>query len=639
MSKESDPRQMHILDLDIKEHALGGIEEPWSPPSFFPDLTKADRISIDLETCDPNLLKLGPGWCRNDGYVIGFALATGDFSGYFPIRHQGGGNLPENTVINWIKKQLATPHIEKVMHNSLYDLGWLRWAGIEVQGPIKDTMLAAPLLNENRRFYNLNSLAGEYLSEWKNEKMLKTAAEMYGVDAKNWMWRLHANFVGRYAEQDASVTLRLWDYLRTELVKQECEGIFDLESKLIPVLLDMKTKGVRVDIEKAEKVKKELIKKEHSLLKEVKEITGVLVEPWTATSIAQAFDAINLPYNRTEKSEVPSFTKQFLSNHSHPIAHKILKLREFNKANTTFIETILEHSHNGYIHCDFNPLRSDDGGTVTGRFSSSNPNLQQIPSRDPEIKSMIRGLFIPEDDMQWGSFDYASQEPRWLVHYCASVNKDNPQVGEVVTAYHKGNADFHQMVADLADITRKEAKTVNLGIMYGMGKKKLANLLDITEENATDLLNKYHDRVPFVKDIAEKISYYASKRGHIRTCLGRKCRFSLWEPKSYGYNKPLPLEEAINEYGGRGMIRRAFTYKALNRLIQGSSADQTKKAMIDCYSEGLTPTLTVHDELCFNIKDNHDIKKIEEIMCNCIPVLHIPFEVDCELGKNWGEVG
>jgi DNA polymerase I-like protein with 3'-5' exonuclease and polymerase domains len=615
-------------------------EEEWAPPSSLPDLTNCERIAIDLETRDPNLTTLGPGWCRNDGYVIGFAVAAGDFVGYFPIRHEAGGNMPEKTVINWLKKQLETPHIEKVMHNAMYDLGWLRWAGIEVQGKIIDTMIAAPLLNENRRFYNLNSLAGEYLGEWKNEKMLRSAAEMHGVNPKSGMWQLHANFVGRYAEQDAAVTLRLWDRLRTDIVQEKVSSIFELESSLLPCLLDMKTKGVRVDIDKAELVKKDLKKREDNLLKEIKEETGVAVSPWEAASIAKAFDALGLKYHRTENSNAPSFTKQFLVNHTHPIAQKIVKLREFNKANTTFIETILEHSCNGRIHCDFNPLRSDEGGTVTGRFSSSNPNLQQIPARDPEIKSLIRGLFLPEEGTKWGSFDYASQEPRWLAHYCAQLSgvHRHPQIDNVVEMYQKGNADFHQMVADLASITRKEAKTVNLGIMYGMGRKKLAGVMGIDEEQAKALLAQYHENVPFVKGIADLAAETASTSGSIRTWLGRKCRFDMWEPISFGYSKALKIEEALKEYGGKGRIRRAFTYKALNKLIQGSSADQTKKAMVDCYKEGLIPMLTVHDELCFSIKSKDQANRIVDIMENCIPKLNVPFEVDMALVNNWGEV-
>jgi DNA polymerase I-like protein with 3'-5' exonuclease and polymerase domains len=319
------------------------------------------------------------------------------------------------------------------------------------------------------------------------------------------------------------------------------------------------------------------------------------------------------------------------------VAKKIVKIRELNKANTTFVETILNHAHNGRIHCDFHPLRTDDGGTVTGRFSSSNPNLQQIPSRDIEIKKAIRGLFIPEEGHKWGSFDYASQEPRWLAHYCAKPTEGfvHPLVEEVVTMYKEGKADFHQMVADMANISRKEAKTVNLGIMYGMGRKKLADTLAITEDESTELLQKYNEKVPFVKDLATRVSNYALRKGMIRTQLGRKCRFDLWQPRGFSVKRALPIEEATTQYQN---IQRAFTYKALNRLIQGSSADQTKKAMVDCYSEGLCPMLTVHDELCFNIQNEKEVDKIRDIMSTCVPDLRVPFEVDVELGDNWGEI-
>lgn len=626
---------------EMRELSNNSLEKDWTPPHTFPDLTSYKRIAVDLETRDPNLRKLGPGWPRKDGYIIGIAVAAGDYQGYFPIRHESGENLPRNTVMRWFKKQMETPEIEKVFHNATYDLGWLRAEGIEVQGRIVDTMVAAPVLNENRRYYNLNSLAGEYLGEFKNERLLKLAASHFGVDPKADMWRLPCKYVGPYAEQDAAVTLRLWDRLRSDLVNEECESIFKLESSLVPVLLDMKTRGVRVDIDKAQVAKKLLAKREHDLLEEIRADTGVSIDPWVATSIAKAFDALGLPYHRTENSGVPSFTKQFLQNHEHPIAYKIVKVREFNKANTTFIDTILEHSHNGRIHCDFNALRSDDGGTVTGRFSSSNPNLQQIPARDPELKSMIRGLFIPEEGCKWGSFDYASQEPRWLAHYCAQIKGParHPKIDEVVAMYHSGNADFHQMVADMAGITRKEAKTVNLGIMYGMGKGKLAGVMDISEKEATVLLAKYHEKVPFVKGIADMAMNQAQDKGVIRTYLGRKCRFDMYEPKSYGFNRALPLEEALKEYGGKGMIRRAYTYKALNKLIQGSSADQTKQAMVVCAEEGLLPMLTVHDELCFNIESQEQSDKIVKIMASCVEGLNVPFEVDAEMGSNWGEVG
>jgi len=631
--------QYHFLDQDIKDMSWGNIDSDWTPPQSLPDLSQHETVAIDLETKDSNLLTLGPGWTRKDGYVIGVAVAAGDSSWYFPIAHKSG-NMSKNIVYKWLQKLCNEEKITKVFHNALYDLGWLRAEGIEVKGKIVDTMIAAPLLDENRKWYNLNSLARDYLGEFKDEKLLKSAAEEFGVDPKSGMWQLPPRYVGKYAEQDASITLKLWDNLRKKITQEECSSIFELETDLLPVLFEMKTKGVRVDVEKAHQTKKDLTKIEKSLIQEIVKETSVTIEPWVATSVAKVFDAVGLSYSRTEKSGSPMFTKQFLANQTHPIAQKIIKIREINKANTTFVDTILEHSHNGRIHCDFHSLRSDGGGTVTGRFSSSNPNLQQIPARDPEIKKLIRGLFIPEEGHKWGSFDYASQEPRWLVHYCATLTgvDKHPQIDDVVKMYHDGNADFHQMVADMANIPRKQAKTVNLGIMYGMGKGKLANVMDIDVEEASKLLETYNQKVPFLRSLSDKAMDRAANTGVIRTWLGRKCRFDMYEPCSYGFNRALPMKEAIKEYGEKGRIRRAYTYKALNRLIQGSSADQTKKAMVECYKEGLCPTLTVHDELCFNIESQEQADKIVEIMTTCVPDLKVPFEVDTALCNNWGEV-
>ena len=631
--------QYHFLDQDIKDMSWGNIDSDWTPPQSLPDLSQHETVAIDLETKDSNLLTLGPGWTRKDGYVIGVAVAAGDSSWYFPIAHKSG-NMSKNIVYKWLQKLCNEEKITKVFHNALYDLGWLRAEGIEVKGKIVDTMIAAPLLDENRKWYNLNSLARDYLGEFKDEKLLKSAAEEFGVDPKSGMWQLPPRYVGKYAEQDASITLKLWDNLRKKITQEECSSIFELETDLLPVLFEMKTKGVRVDVEKAHQTKKDLTKIEKSLIQEIVKETSVTIEPWVATSVAKVFDAVGLSYSRTEKSGAPMFTKQFLANQTHPIAQKIIKIREINKANTTFVDTILEHSHNGRIHCDFHSLRSDGGGTVTGRFSSSNPNLQQIPARDPEIKKLIRGLFIPEEGHKWGSFDYASQEPRWLVHYCATLTgvDKHPQIDDVVKMYHDGNADFHQMVADMANIPRKQAKTVNLGIMYGMGKGKLANVMDIDVEEASKLLETYNQKVPFLRSLSDKAMDRAANTGVIRTWLGRKCRFDMYEPCSYGFNRALPMKEAIKEYGEKGRIRRAYTYKALNRLIQGSSADQTKKAMVECYKEGLCPTLTVHDELCFNIESQEQADKIVEIMTTCVPDLKVPFEVDTALCNNWGEV-
>ena len=632
MSRESSQITfLNRLDLDT-------IEKDWVPPEVFPDLRDCKFMAIDLETSDPNLTTLGPGWARGDGFIVGVAIAAGDFVGYYPIAHEGGGNIPQNKVMKWLAEQLATPDIPKVMHNATYDAGWLRWAGVKIQGSIIDTMVAAPLLNENRFSYSLNSLARDYLDEGKDERTLRAAAADYGIDPKSEMWRLNSRFVGAYAEKDAELTLNLWNHFKVELKQQSLMDVFDLETSLIPVMLNMRAKGVKVNIDNAEITKKKLIELKKGVIRDIKHETGVKIEPWVARSVASVFDHYGLHYNKTENNGQPSFTKAFLQACSHPVAAKILRLRELDKASNTFIDNILKFAHNGRIHCEFHQLRSDDGGTVTGRFSSSNPNLQQIPARDPEIKAMIRGLFVPDEGCKWGSFDYSSQEPRLLVHWCASVGQKyrSPMIDEVVAEYHRGDADFHQMVADMAGISRKQAKTVNLGIMYGMGVGKLSHTMDIDTTQAKELLSTYHNKVPFVKGLADLVSAQASQHGQIRTISGRLCRFDMWEPKTFGYNKPMKREEAEKEYGP--VLRRAFTYKALNRLIQGSAADQTKVAMAECYKEGLVPLLTVHDELCFNVESEEQASRIKEIMETSME-LKVPSKVDQELGDNWGQVG
>jgi len=616
----------------------------WNIPSEYPDLTKYPQIAIDLETCDPHLTTLGPGWARNDGFVVGIAVAAGDQAWYFPIRHENGHNLDPKMTFRWLSKQLATPHIDKIMHNATYDAGWLRAEGVEVQGRIIDTMIAAPLIDENRFSYSLNNLGRDYIDMRKDEKMLRAAAKDWGIDPKADMWRLPPSYVGAYAEQDAFMTLKLWDRLRTEISAQDLTHIFQLETSIIPLMIEMRWRGVQVNLDQADVARKGLRIKVQELKDEINRKTGVAIEPWAAASVQQVFEALNLQYPKTEAG-APSFTKQYLNAHPHEVCQMIVKLREFDKADSTFIDSILRHEHKGRIHTEFHQLRSDDGGTVTGRFSSSSPNLQQIPARDPDIKKLIRGLFIPEEGQMWGSFDYSSQEPRLLVHFAASMpdHMRSPVVDTIVEEYHKGDVDLHQMVADIAGISRKQAKAVNLGIMYGMGVTKLAAQLDISVEEAKRIMSEHKEKVPFVKQLADVASKRAEDQGQIRTVLGRLCRFHLWEPTSFGYNKPLPLEEAKKEYGNVNNLKRAFSYKALNKLIQGSAADQTKKAMADCYAEGLIPLLTVHDELCFSVENEAQSVRIKEIMETGVP-LRIPSKVDDDipalrgLPNNWGQV-
>ena len=607
----------------------------WIAPDKFPDLSQAEEIAIDLETRDDNLKSLGPGWPRKDGYIVGFAVAADGYKGYFPIRHEGGGNLDEAMVKRWVASVLRLP-CPKIMHNAAYDLGWLLAEGFEVNGVIYDTMLAAPLIDENRFSYSLNALGYDYLQEVKSEQALKEAAEDFGVDAKGGLWQLPAMYVGAYAEQDAALTLKLWHHLKTILRKEELESIFELETNLLPTLIGITHRGIRFDRKKCEKLIDKMKTLEINAIKQVKDMAGVSVEVWAAASIAKAFDKLGIPYPKTETGK-PSFTKAFLDTHAHPIAKLIVEARELNKTHGTFLLPYLDHSaKTGRIHPHINQLRSDSGGTVTGRLSMANPNLQQVPARHEVIGPMVRSLFLPEEGQLWAANDFSSQEPRLLVHYARLV--DLPGADEMAQQYHQDpRTDFHQMVADLASIPRKQAKTIGLGLMYGMGKAKMAASLDLSVDEASAIINKFHQNVPFLKGtinaVMKRIEHPASN-GSIRTLLGRRCRFNLWEPMEFGINKALPREQAVLEYGQR--IKRAYTYKGLNRLIQGSAADQTKAAMVALKREGFNLLLQVHDEIAISVESREEAERASQVMQEAVK-LEVPSVVDVEIGTTWGD--
>jgi DNA polymerase I-like protein with 3'-5' exonuclease and polymerase domains len=605
----------------------------WIEPEEYPDLRSYDEIAIDLETRDPDLKSKGSGSVIGNGEVVGIAVAVPGRKYYFPIAHGSGPNMDRKKTLEWFKDVLSTDSI-KIFHNAMYDVCWIRNLGIKINGLIVDTMIAASLIDENRFQYSLNSISWDYLGHGKNEGALNEEAKSRGLDPKADMWQLPAMYVGGYAEKDAELTLELWQIFKKEIIHQDIESIFNLETDLFPCLVDMKFKGVRVNAEHASVLKKQLIVREEALLFDIKKETGIDIQIMAARSIAKMFDQLKLPYDKTEKSKEPSFTKNFLQEHPHPLVQKIAQAREINKAHTTFIDSILKFEHKGRIHADINQIRSDQGGTVTGRFSYHNPNLQQLPARNKDLGPMIRSLFLPDEGCTWGCFDYSQQEPRLVAHYAALYKF--PSVYEVIDEYNNDSStDFHQMVAEMAQIPRSQAKTINLGLFYGMGKTKLQAELGVSKEKAAELFEQYHAKVPFVKQLINAASNRAQERGQIRTLLGRLCRFHLWEPNMFGMHKALPHEEALQEHGPG--IKRAMTYKALNKLIQGSAADMTKKAMVDLYKEGIIAHIQIHDELDLSVESPEQAKKIIDIMENAV-TLEVPNKVDYESGQTWGDI-
>jgi len=649
------------------------MQVEWNAPDGFPNLSKFKYVAIDLETRDPNLKSKGSGAVKGDGEIIGVAIAVDEsgfkWKGYYPIAHSAG-NIDKRIVLDYVKEICGYDNV-KIFHNAMYDVSWLRSYGIEIKGKIIDTMVMLSLINENRMWFTLNSATWDYLQKRKDETVLNEVAASQGIDPKSEMYKLPAMYVGQYAEADAALTLELYHALNKEIDKQNLHKVFKLETQLFPCLVDMKFKGVRVDVEKAHILESQLISKEKELLQSVEKETGIYPEIWAARSIAKVFDKLSLDYSRTDKTNAPSFTKTFLQDHEHPLVKKIAKAREINKMHTTFIQSILKHVHKGRIHADINPIRSDSGGTVTGRFSYSNPNLQQMPIRNPELGAAIRGLFLPEREHKWGSFDYSQQEPRLVVHYAADDENISQQdaVKNIVQQFKNDSVDFHQVVADMAGIERKQAKTINLGLFYGMGKAKLQNELGLEKHEAEALFDQYHENVPFVKALMRQTMSAAEEDGVIQTIGGRHCRFDRWEINEYtpGVMKKLGtkieiaelfrerIRENYPEFTAENWrhvekdltsehpkkIKRALTYKALNKLIQGSAADMTKQAMLDLYNEGIVPHIQIHDELDISVSDEQQGARVKEIMENVKPggtTMKVPNKVDAEYGETWGDI-
>ena len=607
-------------------------ESSWSIPAVFPTFDERETIAIDLETYDPHLMTCGPGWATNRGHIVGIGVATKDWKGYFPIRHEGGGNLDEDIVLRWLRNTLSSSKRKVIFHNALYDVGWLRREGVDVKGQILDTIIAAPLIDENRYSYSLDNLGSHYCDEKKDESLLQDAALAFGINPKSQMYKLPSKYVGPYGEQDAALTLKLWDKLKGEITEQNLDKILEMECRLIPMLLEMRWRGVRVDEDKAESISKKLSVEEQKIQVEIKRKYGSDVNLWANASLQKIFDKNSLWYPKTEKG-MASFQRDWLESHEHELPRLIIRARKLNKARTTFIDKMIkEHCFNGRIHAEAHPMRNDRGGTVSGRFSYSNPNLQQVPARDPEIGNLIRSLFIPEEGCQWGVFDYSQQEPRLTVHYASQMQLAGAK--DAVAEYTEKNADFHQIVADMANIPRKQAKTINLGLSYGMGKEKLIKELGLDDTAAETLFQRYHAKVPFIRALQDQCARVAMDRGYIKTFAGRHCRFNLWEDR-YKRTTPLPLEEAKERYGDT--LKRSYTYKALNRLIQGSAADMTKLAMLGLWEEGIVPHLQVHDEVDISIENTLQGKRIVEIMENCVK-LTVPLLVDMEVGPSWGEI-
>ena len=619
----------------------------WVPPTCVPVIPDGCVVALDLETHDPKLKEFGPGWAFGEGHIVGVALAWGrdeleDFN-YWPLKHLGGNYQGSDigTFMRWLRTQLRRPSLEWVFANATYDLGWLN---LVPAGKIHDVQIAAPLLNEHLRYYNLDSLAKAELNEGKDETLLKQWAKQAGIkgNPKGMMAALPSTVVGPYAQQDARATWLVHQVYMKRIREQDLIQVYDLETALVPMLMDMRRTGVRVDVAKAEELREVVLGEEREAARALRHTTGLNMSAWDIQLQIRALKEEGFTkFPKTPKKQKEGLTAPVLealamdNSKAGTVAKQILALRRKNRQRVTFIERlVLEHHYEGRIHAQFNALRSEDGGTVSGRFSSQDPNLQQLPARDEEASQRIRGLFLAEADELVASVDYASQEPRLAIHW--AVLGGSRSAKRMSEEFHANpRLDLHQKVADIMEIDRKKAKILNLAQMYGQGGGSLciALGLDATPDSFINeqgkeihylapgrqgqaIIEEYNKVVPFMRATAKATEREAREQGYTTTLLGRRCRVFYYKDK---------------EGGDSGDDAR----KAFNRRIQGSAADMIKKAMLLAWKAGYKLRMTVHDENVFSVSSIKQAKECVEIMNNAVELV-VPVVCDLAVGKTWG---
>jgi DNA polymerase I-like protein with 3'-5' exonuclease and polymerase domains len=626
----------------------------WSPPQEFPSLGGCKRISIDVETKDVDLQTLGPGVRRPGNYVVGLAVGADDGRRwYFPTRHEGGGNLDEALVWRWAREELNGFRGRVTGAYMGYDLDWLFENGVTFAGcaGFDDVQIAEPLIDEWRYSYGLDALATDYLGERKKDAQLWEAARLMGWETdreiKQNLWRLPAGYAGLYAEGDVDLPLRVFAAQAPKLEEQGLGTIYSVESRLIPILVHMRRRGVPVDVDRADEIRARLVIERDKYVAEMRRLSSPAAELMAPDSFVQYLrdDGIHPPLTKTGK---PSINKQFLLEHAgHPLCDAIRAGRRVNTIITTFLDGhILGHHINGRLHCEWKQLKGDDGGTIA-RMSAANPNLGNLPARDDELAPLIRSVFIPEEDCDWQRDDMSQIEYRLLAHFAVGPGSD-----DVRRMYNEDpKTDFHKYCASMCGIDpedkrrRKAVKNINFGKTYGARAGKLGMLIGCSKAEAQEFIDLYEANLPFTVSTFNAAQRWAEKHGYVTSILGRRQHFSLWEPVDNWDEKRPPFRkpEALAEYGPR--IKLYKTYAALNRKNQSSNADIMKKSMVDAWEAGVCDVLgayyiTVYDELDTPIprtrQGDEAGKELTRIMERAVK-LRVPVLVESERGKTWGD--
>ncbi len=643
-------------------------ETLWEPPEILPDLRGYDLIAADTETKDDGLARnMGPGWVYGAGYICGVSMAAGDQSVYVPIRHPDTECHDEDAVRRWVDDHMKAP-VPKVFHNAPYDLGWMKtqW-GIKPPELLEDTMAMAFIVDENRLEFNLDAVCRDLGITGKDESLLRQAADAYGCDPKKDLWRLPGRFVGPYAAQDAVATLKAAELMFLMMEKDDLMDAYRLEVDLIPMILEMRTRGIRIDTTRAAEVREQLLADRDEALHELSRNATIgrditIKDVNSPMFMEKLFTAESISFPRTPKTEQGSFSSEWMERHDHWLPKLATVALKMHDAGEKFIGNyIMNFTHLGRLHAEVHQFKSDRGGTRTTRFSYSDPPLQQMPSRNPRIAKAIRGLFMPEYGDIWGALDYSQQEFRLMVHFayvCCMVGVEKARqmyIDDPAT-------DFHDLAAQLTKLPRRKAKDVNFAKAFGAGVLKFALMTGMSIDEAKETMTRYDEELPFISRLSEFCQKRADRKGFIRLLDGARYRFDRWEPRWNDWNKnraaqdeaklrgesmsiaPCGREEALqrvnsSDHPWSGIVKRAFTHKAMNGLIQGSAARQTKLAMRICWQEGIVPILQMHDELDFSLpaspEGEKQAKRAAEIMRETTK-LEVPNIVDSEFGVNWG---
>lgn len=594
-------------------------------------------VAIDTETRDDGLAqKRGPGWFNNNGWLAGVSVAWEDQQIYLPVRHPSTECRDLGEVVSWTEDVLRSNTV--VFHNMGYDMGWLRQSGVRVWPErAHDTYIMSVMLDENWDDYDLDECCRRAGVEGKDESALRNAANAYGVDPKSGLWRLPARHVGPYAEQDARATLNLAQVLLPQIERDRMEDAYRTEMQLVEVLYDMKRRGIRINLDRAEEFQREMRARREGHLAEIGRLAGrkmTMTDLNSADRLAPVLDKLEIDYGRTRTGKA-SVTRQFLERLDHPVGALIRSARQTNDMAEKFVGTyLLEFSHMGRVHADVHQLRDSEGGTRSHRLSYSNPPLQQAPSRDDELGPMFRRIMEPESGEYWAAPDFASQEPRMTVHYAAAIKAHGHE--DMVRYFREDpKPDLHSWTAGLIGWSRKRAKDVYQGLAYGMGVPKLGRVLGIPEEEAAEVMEMFHGRVPWLRALSDYCSRMAMQRGWIRLIDGARCHFDHWQPVGRRVERPLRESEAEETWPG-ARLERVWGHKAMNRLAQGSSARQMKRAMVECHRQKIPLLVQMHDELGLSTPDERRGQMVSDIMVEACPLV-IPVRVDLEFGRTWGD--